>query len=567
MARPDPFDLKHIRNVEAYAKKIDQLYSTAIGKLAQIGLGVPVGPDEVFRFSNANAVKARINAIFSEMAKGMEAVVYNGVKSQWNFGDQKAITQTMQGLKGVLSREAFEGISAQKFGATDKALQSFLSRKDAGMGLSDRVWRYTEQFKAEMELALQVGVKGGTSARVLATEMKQYLKEPNKLFRRVRDEFGQLHLSKAAKAYNPGRGVYRSSYKNALRLTRTEINMAYRSAENQRYQSLPFIVGYEVRLSNRHPEVDICDDLKGKYPKDFVFRGWHPQCLCHTVPIFATEAEYDRMEEQLLSGKGITPIEGRNAVKEPPNGFKDWIDRNKARASGWRSQPYFIRDNFAGGMIQGGLLTTLNRDLRIVPLERDRIFITEARKAAPELDLKSMALAQSMGINVTPMNLKSVSRIAEKAANEYGGDYSRVKDIVRNTFVCPESKFKEVFAGIDKNFEVIRRTERLKETDPLGYSGHLLNVKIKGGATGEIQVNTPQMIYGKDSEKSARAILGDDLFEKIKRKSGLEPGLGHDYYEQWRNLNPLIDSDAAKMRVIEKKAIAYYTKIRQISLD
>ena len=59
----------------------------------------------------------------------------------------------------------------------------------------------------------------------LSRDVRRYLRNPDKLFRRVRDKHGNLRLSKAAKAYHPGRGVYRSSYRNALRLTATENNM------------------------------------------------------------------------------------------------------------------------------------------------------------------------------------------------------------------------------------------------------------------------------------------------------------------------------------------------------
>src|SRR5690606_36428057 len=118
----------------------------------------------------------------------------------------------------------------------------------------------------------------------LATQQKQYLIEPDRLYRRVRDLDGKLVLSKAAKEYNPGRGIYRSSYKNAMRLARTETNMAYREADNTRYATSQILLGYEVRLSANHPRYDICDHLKGEYPKDFKFVGWHPQCMCYTVP-------------------------------------------------------------------------------------------------------------------------------------------------------------------------------------------------------------------------------------------------------------------------------------------
>ena len=112
----------------------------------------------------------------------------------------------------------------------------------------------------------------------------------------MRDEKGILRLSKAAKMYHPGRGVYRSSYKNALRLTQTEINMAYHSADHERWSQTDWIIGVRVSLSNNHtlngiPFHDICDDVKGVYPKDFKFVGWHPKCRCHATPELAKREE------------------------------------------------------------------------------------------------------------------------------------------------------------------------------------------------------------------------------------------------------------------------------------
>lgn len=102
---------------------------------------------------------------------------------------------------------------------------------------------------------------------------------------------GKVHFIDAdPKAYHPGRGVYRSSARNAQRLARTEINMAYRKAEQERWKSFDFVVGYEVKTTQngRHVE-DICDCLAGKYRKDFKFLGWHPMCMCYSIPILKTE--------------------------------------------------------------------------------------------------------------------------------------------------------------------------------------------------------------------------------------------------------------------------------------
>ena len=113
------------------------------------------------------------------------------------------------------------------------------------MNLSERVWNLTEQFKEELEMGLDLGLRDGISAVEMSRTLRAYLRNPDALFRRVRDEHGVLHLSERAKAYHPGRGVYRSAYKNARRLTSTEVNITYRTADHLRMQELDFVVGGE----------------------------------------------------------------------------------------------------------------------------------------------------------------------------------------------------------------------------------------------------------------------------------------------------------------------------------
>lgn len=50
---------------------------------------------------------------------------------------------------------------------------------------------YREDFYKEVEDAFDIALRDGTSTESLATELKQYLKHPDKLFRRVRDQHGQ----------------------------------------------------------------------------------------------------------------------------------------------------------------------------------------------------------------------------------------------------------------------------------------------------------------------------------------------------------------------------------------
>lgn len=149
-----------------------------------------------------------------------------------------------------------------------------------------------------------------------------------------------------------------------MRLARSEINMAYKQADQLRWQNLDFVVGFEVRLSNNHtlngkPFKDICDKLAGRYPKNFVFKGWHPQCRCLVIPILQDPDEFDKQEldelKAALKGSEYKKYSSRNLVKDIPDNFKEWIDQNKDASKNWSSQPYFIRDNFKGGTIAGGL--------------------------------------------------------------------------------------------------------------------------------------------------------------------------------------------------------------------
>ena len=228
------------------------------------------------------------------------------------------------------------------------ALAAFQNRKVAGMNLSKRVWNITGTFTQEMELALSVALAEGRSADDISRDVRHLLKYPDKLFRRVRNEFGQLVLSKAAQAFHPGRGVYRSSYKNALRLSATETNMAYLKSEHTRWDAMPFIVGYKIETCKQnHPKPDICDDLSGTYPKTFVFTGWHPFCRCITQAVMSSEKHFVQWLKNHEDAEDYTPPAGE-VVKDVPQNFKTWIKNNTDRIAAAKERgtlPYFLKDN------------------------------------------------------------------------------------------------------------------------------------------------------------------------------------------------------------------------------
>lgn len=344
MAKMNKYDSQHWRNQAAYERQVDAIYRAAAKEAAALGVSIKdFNPDRLFSFSDYPNTRKKIEKLLNDLQSGVTAVIVNGIRSEWTLANNKndeLARQVFGDSVGKLTKE----LERRYFSTNGAAREAFIKRKTDGLGLSDRVWKYTNQFKDEIELGLDLGIRSGRSADELSRDLRSYLQHPDKLFRRVRNKHGQLVLSQRARAYHPGRGVYRSSYKNARRLAATETNIAYRTADYERWQQFDFVVGIEVKLSNNHPEPDICDDLKGRYPKDFKFTGWHPHCRCHVETVLKTPDELMADNRRIIDGEKPTETSA-NTVKDVPQAFTDWVERNRERMTAAKSLPYFIRDN------------------------------------------------------------------------------------------------------------------------------------------------------------------------------------------------------------------------------
>ena len=344
MPRLNKWERQHLKNLLSYQAMIEEIYNTAAREAAAIGVSIhKINPNRAFSFADYPSTARRIETLLESLKLGLQTVIVNGVRSEWTLANNKnneLCNQVFGDNVGKLPQAAYR----KYFSSNPEALEAFTQRKVAGLRLSDRVWNYTNQFKDEIEMGLDVGIRDGLSADEMSRQLRTFLKYPDKLFRRVRDKDGNLQLSKRAAAFHPGQGVYRSSYKNARRLAATESNIAYRTADYLRWQELDFVVGILIEPSKSNHEPDICDDLKGRYPKDFKWTGWHPHCRCHALTILKTKQEMARDTQRILQGE--EPLsESVNQVSAIPDAFNAWIDENRERAKGWASMPYFVRDN------------------------------------------------------------------------------------------------------------------------------------------------------------------------------------------------------------------------------
>jgi len=286
------YESKQIKNIIRYNQKIKAILNQASKDLSRrisiFELNNPLATISKGSFyARHRGLENKISIILKKLQKDIQANIGNGVVSQWDMANLKNNKMVGRWAEGI-------GITENKVPASfnqinSEALDAFLTRTTAGMNLSERVWNLASGAKDQIELYLASGISTGKSASSIAREIKQYLNEPNLLFRRVRHK-GILVPSKSARGYHPGSGVYRSSYKNALRLAKNEINMAYRMSDYIRRQELPFVTGIKVHLSASHPRLDMCF-ISAMY-KVFTSKGW--------VPIYKIKEN-----DLVLSHKGV----------------------------------------------------------------------------------------------------------------------------------------------------------------------------------------------------------------------------------------------------------------------
>ena len=290
-----------------YVALVEEIYEQLNLEAAKLvgNTGYSSDAEIPFKWSDYPQTKKRISDIQEQFVEDIHAVIYRGTSEEWKNSNE---------VQDLLVNAVLKSYDAQVDGekykmyyqTNSEALQAFQQRKDKGYAISDKLWQQSSLYKQELEEAISCAIQKGTSAITLSKQISKYLLDFPQLQTDYKERFG-----KASKANDC---EYRS-----IRLARSEINMAYRQAENQRWQQMDFVVGYEIKLSGSHHVDDICDQLKGKYPKTFIWTGWHPNDMCYKIPILKTEEEFWAWD-----GRGEATTDSVNEVKDVPEGFKHW---------------------------------------------------------------------------------------------------------------------------------------------------------------------------------------------------------------------------------------------------
>lgn len=332
-----------------YNRRLGMLYGGYVRKLLALDYTEDVlESDALFNFDNFPVLKARLNEIFNDYFQNSILCYKSGMTSGVSLAyahDNDALGQF-----SVLTDKALE--TAKKTAAAT-FIANRLNAKN-GLNLAQSVWNYCQQTKAEFEMAMSNviadGLGKGTSAEEVGRRIRQYLNNPDMMYRRYhtvkvlkngqkkdvvtwrrkriingRVRFVEEPLERV------GQGVYRSARKNALRVARTEINAAYHKARNDRWKNEPFVIGQHIHISPQHDpdeDADICDELEGYYPKDFDWDSWHSQCMCTSDPVMISGEERKQFYKRMLNGEDMSGYISPNSIKDVPDQYKRYIEAN-----------------------------------------------------------------------------------------------------------------------------------------------------------------------------------------------------------------------------------------------
>lgn len=373
MAKKNNIDPKsatqaRIKRTEAYAERVRLLFAQTVNEILALNKSMPqLDEGEMFSFAGESMKRQKeVERLLRLLHSVATMAIEKGIRLEWS----QANDECDKLVKSCFGKRA---LSSPEFAAwtqrNSAAMNAFIARSENGLNLSQRVWKSVEQLRDEMEVAITVSVGEGESAASMSLKVRQYLNDPDLMFRRFRykdPESGEWRRKWKKRIKDPatgkvkwidydkrtyqdqwtGRGYYKSSAQNAMRVARTETNIAYRRADNERWQQMDFVLGQRVNLSRSHPKKDICDKLAGDYPVDFVFDGWHPQCFCFVTPILMDEDEMAKVSEAFLRGEKYVPRGKR--ITDYPDNFKQWVSEHKediAQSRDRGTEPYFIRNN------------------------------------------------------------------------------------------------------------------------------------------------------------------------------------------------------------------------------
>lgn len=165
-----------------------------------------------------------------------------------------------------------------------------------GLTLSERIWKNSRAQSKIIINSITNNLQSGMSAKTMAKRLLNITEQQEiQIPKWLQKEINKMDPNEVAKKVD--RYINTKMRKNAERVTRTEIQRAWRGNYVEGVKELDFVKGIKWNLSGSHPKKDICDDLAtadlyglgyGVYLPDKVpYNGHpvHPHCLCYLTSV------------------------------------------------------------------------------------------------------------------------------------------------------------------------------------------------------------------------------------------------------------------------------------------
>lgn len=512
-------DIEILRILAKYDKEIEKLFNKLLYQLSKVSLNITkIREGAFFSFDDYPEIKEKVNEVLNSYTKEQQDIILSGI----NTAMIKSF-KANEAKFSEFSRYTNQAIIEMRNTAKNAFIESRME-PEQGLSLSQKVWNYTQQGKAEFEAGmseiLEEGLLSGTSAEELGRKLRSKLKHPDMVYKRyhlkkmtaqgkkdvvewrrkVIDSEGKVRYVKED-LEKVGRGVYRSSRKNALRLAATEINMAYRYADYVRWNSEPFVVGFRIQLSENHtlngkPFYDMCDELVGVYPKTFKWAGWHPRCRCIATSILVSREEMEKISD--LPDDEYRNYRSPNLVKKMPKVYDEYVKKEKDRilASMDRgTTPYWVRDNYKQGDIRKKFVwERVGKTKFKTQAQKDAI-----QKAWDERRRKNAILAAA--------EKRHAKRDAAAIQEAWDKRKERYKQINRTSM--------KVYSLVKSSYNTIDLTNLKWLSNKKKYL--LLEKEYKSIAKQIQQINKERALYS-ESVKDELKELADILAERVKKR-------------------------------------------------
>ncbi len=539
-----------------YNRRLGMLYSGYVRKLLALGYTEDVlESDALFNFANFPVFKARLDEIFNDYFQNSMLCYKSGITSGVSLAH--AHDNDALGQFSVLTDKALE--TARKTAAAT-FIANRLNAKN-GLNLAQSVWNYCQQTKAEFEMAMSNviadGLEKGTSAEEVGRRIRQYLNNPDMMYRRYHTvkvlKNGQkkdivtwrrkrIINGRVRFVEEPlehvGQGVYRSARKNALRVARTEINAAYHKARNGRWANEPFVIGQHIHISPQHDpdeDADICDELEGYYPKDFDWDGWHPQCMCTSDPVMISGEERKQFYKRMLNGEDMSGYVSSNSIKDVPDQYKRYIEANGDK----------IVDAFKRGKLAWHLANNKSYWVKFLDAAQRKQMGVKAisRREAIQAIAKTRHAKRDVEAIKRKVEQRQKRLATERAYAHYGKSIMRYMDGIKDveTSALKVALDTKDYANIYKEAEALK--EQGKKILSLSRLDNPILVARNYSMSEAIAVNS-----------AVEARLARESAELLPRKRFLESEIRwveeHKKYNTWK-----VAQDAYKkeLRIVEKK--------------